>query len=209
MLIPFEDQLYFENIPDNTGAVGLVYYEYAALDGACTAGLTPYQEVASGYDNEKFNGDFGYGIPPLESVEPELTFTKAVAPGTASPGDTLTYTLGYTNPATYTGGIPAITVGDPALGLPLVVQETVPAGTCYIAGSADDNAPPSAIMISSTPPMAERPGLLLNQETPPRQTAATTRPTSNGGALPRCLPIPAGSVTYAGAAPSYLFRIHR
>jgi len=33
-LIPFEDQLYFTNIPDNTGAVGLVFYEFAALDGA-------------------------------------------------------------------------------------------------------------------------------------------------------------------------------
>jgi LPXTG-site transpeptidase (sortase) family protein len=147
LLIPFEDQLYFENIPDNTGTVGLVYYEYAALDGACTAGLTPYQEVASGYDNEKFNGDFGYGIPPLESVEPELTMSKVVAPGSVAPGGTLTYTITYTNPPTYSGGLPAVTVGSPSLGIPLVVQEPIPAGTCYTAGTADDNAPPSEYTI--------------------------------------------------------------
>ncbi|HND54987.1 MAG TPA: DUF4347 domain-containing protein, partial [Pirellulaceae bacterium] len=57
-LIPFEDQLYFENMPENnTGAVGLVFYEYLPLASGCTAALSPYQEVASGYDNEKFNGD--------------------------------------------------------------------------------------------------------------------------------------------------------
>lgn len=77
MLIPFVDRMYFDYIPENNnGAVGLVFYDYIALDGACTAGLMPYQEVASGYDNEKFNGDFGAGIPPLQSREAEMTLEK-------------------------------------------------------------------------------------------------------------------------------------
>ena len=76
--IDFEDQLYFTNLPDNTGVVGLVYYEYIALDGICRPSMTPYQEVASGYENEKFNGDYGRGMPPMETMEPEITLDNSV-----------------------------------------------------------------------------------------------------------------------------------
>lgn len=67
-LIPFEDQLYFENIvANNTGAVGLVFYEFLTLNSSLPSSLTPYQEVASGYDNEKFNSDYVLlsSVPPL------------------------------------------------------------------------------------------------------------------------------------------------
>ncbi len=130
-LITFVDQLYFEAIPNNTGVVGLVYYEYAALDGACTAGLSPYQEVASGYDNEKFSGDYGYGIPPLQSLEPAFTLSKTVnlASIPASPASTLNYTISFAN----TG---PVAVGNPSLGLPLVISDAIPTGTSYVAGSA-------------------------------------------------------------------------
>ncbi|GEM_PF-838937 len=134
-LIPFEDQLYFEGIPDNTGTVGLVFYEYAALDGACTAGLTPYQEVASGYDNEKFNGDFGYGIPPLQSVESEVTFDKN-GPVSVAEGNPVTYTLSYTNVDPDGAGPLAVTVGDPMLGTAFTVFDQIPSGTYYVPGSA-------------------------------------------------------------------------
>ncbi len=141
-LIPFVDQLYFENIPaDNTGVVGLVYYQYVALDGVCTAGLTPYQEVASGYDNEKFNADFGAGVPPLTSRDPELVLDKSVNTAQIGPSlpVTLTYTLAYTN----TGPVSA---GNPALGVPLVVQDSIPNGTTYVAGStAAGNLLPSGV----------------------------------------------------------------
>ncbi|MBU1693320.1 MAG: hypothetical protein KKC51_05085, partial [Verrucomicrobia bacterium] len=54
------DQLYYENVPgNNRGAVGYVAYDFEVLKGGCASQLTPYQEVASGYDNEKFNGDYG------------------------------------------------------------------------------------------------------------------------------------------------------
>jgi hypothetical protein len=37
LLIPFEDRLYFENIPpNNTNVTGLVFYEYISLDGPCS-----------------------------------------------------------------------------------------------------------------------------------------------------------------------------
>ncbi len=131
LLLPFEDQLYFQHIPDNTGAVGLVFYEFVALNGACTAGLTPYQEVASGFDNEKFNGDFGYGIPPLGSSPPAVTLDKSVNQTTIGPAlpASLTYTLAFSNTGT-------VEAGDPSVGVPLVLTDAVPAGTTYVAGSA-------------------------------------------------------------------------
>jgi len=129
-LIPFQNQLYFEHIPDNTGVVGLVFYEYAALNGACSAGISPYQEVASGFDNEKFNGDYGIGILPLTSRQPAVVMDKAVDQALVGPlPANLTYTIAYSN----TG---AVAAGNPAYGVPLVVHDSVPAGTTYVAGSA-------------------------------------------------------------------------
>ena len=131
-LIPFEDQLYFENLPENTGAVGLVYYEFIALDGPCTASLSPYQEVASGSNNEKFNGDFGYGqIPLAQSIAPSITLNKSNSPALPSSlPATLTYTLSFSNSSS------SVAVGQPEYGLPLVIQDSIPTGTEYIAGSA-------------------------------------------------------------------------
>ena len=130
-LIPFVDQLYFQDIPDNTGAVGLVFYEYAALDGVCMASLTPYQEVASGFDNEKFNGDYGHHVPPLISRDPTVTLDKQVDQAVVGP--TLPVTLTYTLEISNTG---PVDVGDPNLGIPLVIQDSIPPGTSYIAGTA-------------------------------------------------------------------------
>jgi hypothetical protein len=144
-LIPFENQMYFDYIPENSGVVGLVYYVYEALDGACTASLTPYQEVASGYDNEKFSGDYGTGIPPLQSVEPAITFDKQVLdgatwvdPSLAPPGSVLTYRMQFVNNSyDETLGL-GVTVGSPDTGNALVIEDQIPAGTEYVAGSAFD-----------------------------------------------------------------------
>jgi uncharacterized repeat protein (TIGR01451 family) len=130
-LIPFRNQLYFENLPDNTGAVGLVFYEYLAMNGACESFMTPYQEVASGFDNEKFNGDFGVYMPSLISLEPPVEINKTVDQliiGPSLPVD-LQYTIDITN----TG---PITTGLPSLGLPLVISDSIPVGTTYITGTA-------------------------------------------------------------------------
>lgn len=132
-LIPFVDQLYFENLPaDNTGVVGLVYYQYMAIDGVCTAGLTPYQEVASGRDNEKFNADYGAGIPPLTSqAMPTGSITKTANPtsGLAVPNGTIAYTIGFRNDTT-------VPLGAPEFGLPLVISDKIPTGTRYVPGTA-------------------------------------------------------------------------
>ncbi len=155
-LIPFENQMYFENIPDNTGAVGLVFYEYAALNGACTGALTPYQEVASGNLNEKFSGDYGAGFL-LQTKEPLAFINKAVDPETAPVGSTLTYTMAVSNPPVNAtppnlsyGGL-TVTVGDPSVGAPLVIRDKIPTGTTYVAGSAkvtaDSGIPASSVTI--------------------------------------------------------------
>ncbi|MBN1428633.1 MAG: hypothetical protein JXB07_09610 [Anaerolineae bacterium] len=135
ILIPFEDQLYFEHIPpDNTGAVGLVFYEYVAMDGACTAGLTPYQEVASGYDNEKFSGDYGAGIPPLQSQETNIDFDKT-GNATVASGGTINYSMTFSLPAD--GDAEQVTVlGNTTVGTPVVFQEAIPAGTTLSAAPA-------------------------------------------------------------------------
>ena len=142
LLIPFNDELYFKDLPEkNTGAVGLVFYSFAALDGPCSGNLTPYQEVASGFDNEKFNGDFGRYIPLAISKENAVTMNKTVDKGVLSNvlPDTLTFTLSVNN----TGTVP---LGTPYLGLPVVMEDSIPNGTVYIAGSAAiDNILPTGV----------------------------------------------------------------
>lgn len=128
-LIPFEDKLYFENIPaNNTGAVGLVFYEFLPLASGRTAQLTPYQEVASGFDNEKFNGDYGNSVGGFTSTAPSVTFDKTGTP-VVTAGGVASFSLTAGN--TGTQGI-----GIPELSLPFTFEDTVPSGLVYVPGSA-------------------------------------------------------------------------
>lgn len=128
-LIPFEDQLYFQNIPsNNTGVVGLVFYEFIPLGAGTRAQMTPYQEVASGFDNEKFNGDYGAPVGGFTSTAPSLTFDKS-GPSSVTAGTSATYTLSSTNTGT-TG------FGFPEFSLPFVFEDSMPANLVYVAGSA-------------------------------------------------------------------------
>ncbi len=125
-----EDQLYFENIPENNGAVGYVRYEFMPLLAGARSVTTPYQEVASGNDNEKFNADYGVSLGgPLVSYESRVLVDKAASVASVAAGGTIAYTVGFTNAG-------AVVVGDPTEGVPLVIQDQVPAGTAYVAGSA-------------------------------------------------------------------------
>ncbi|MCK5528946.1 MAG: hypothetical protein KAI74_04630, partial [Kiritimatiellae bacterium] len=124
-----QDQLYFENIPENNrGGVGLIIYEFLPLRSGMST-LSPYQEVASGYDNEKFNGDYGatLGGPIVSGVSKvELNKTGDL---TVDPGENIDYQIAFTNTGT-------VAVGDPDTRMPLVISDTIPSGTVYVAGSA-------------------------------------------------------------------------
>lgn len=122
------DQLYFTNLPDNTGVIGLVRYDYLALQPNATSATTPYQMAASGFDNEKFNGDYGTSFT-LSSPPSPMTLEKSVDKATATPSETLAYNINFENPGTQP-------VGDPSLGMALVINETIPPGTAYVAGTA-------------------------------------------------------------------------
>jgi hypothetical protein len=129
-LIPFQNQLYFEHIPDNTGAVGLVYYQFIATDSGCAAVMTPYQEAASGFDNEKFSADFGLSNP-LNSAPfgPALSFSKTDNVATVAANGTLSYMMPASNST-------ATNLGAPDYGLPMTWRDSIPAGTTYVQNSA-------------------------------------------------------------------------
>ncbi len=136
-----EDELYFTNLPpDNRGGIGLVIYEFMPLRSGCTSQLSPYQAVASGRDNEKFNGDYGatlggglFSTPSSAGLEKEVDLDEV------SPGGTLTYTINFTNAGT-------VAIGQPSQGVPLVVQDAIPMGTTYVSGSAElDNTLPTGV----------------------------------------------------------------
>ena len=135
-----EDQLYFENIPDNNGVVGYVRYEFMPLLAGARSVTTPYQEVASGYDNEKFNADYGVSLgQDLVSGPSKALIDKSANKDTVALGGAIQYTVAYTNSGT-------VAVGVPDEGVPLVIQDSVPAGRVYVAGSAtSSNTLPSGV----------------------------------------------------------------
>jgi uncharacterized repeat protein (TIGR01451 family) len=108
------------------------HYQFIATDQG-NAAMTPYQEAASGFDNEKFSADFGLGNP-LESgtFGVNLPFTKTDGVTSTTTGSTLTYTASGTNST----GVP---LGAPDYGVPLIIADAIPAGTTFVAGSADDS----------------------------------------------------------------------
>ena len=128
-----EDELYFTQIPaNNVGAVGYVMYEFIVLGAGCVSTVTPYQEVASGFDNEKFNGDFGATGPNLTSGTSLVAIAKSADPILTRPGSNVAYTVSFTNSGPDAAGMPE-------LNMPLVVQDSIPTGTVYVAGSAAPN----------------------------------------------------------------------
>lgn len=141
-LIPFEDKLYFENIAaNNTGAVGLVFYEFLPLAAGRTAMMSPYQEVASGFDNEKFNGDYGASSVSLSSAAPAVTFNKS-GPALVAGGSNVTYSMTATNSG-------SSSIGIPLQSLPFVFEDAIPAGLVYVASSATTaNTIPAANSVS-------------------------------------------------------------
>jgi uncharacterized repeat protein (TIGR01451 family) len=136
-----EDQLYFENIPaNNRGAVGYVRYEFMAMRSGCSSTLTPYQEVASGFDNEKFNGDYGAFLGQgLTTLEAHMAVTKSVDHPFIAPGETLSYTIAFTNSG-------PVSVGDPDAGAAMVMREHIPHGTLYVGlSSTSSNTLPAGV----------------------------------------------------------------
>lgn len=131
--------LYFTDLPtDNTDVNGLVYYTFMALGGPCTIPISPYQEVASGSSNEKFNGDFGGGGPgTIESYAPNISFDKSGPTGTSVGGGNFTYTINYQNTGTSSMGL-ALSSG---LNAGFVVSDTVPVGLNYVGSSAGGTPP--------------------------------------------------------------------
>ncbi len=140
LILNYTDQLYFTDLPtNNTGVRGNVYYTFLALDGACFSGLSPYQEVASGSDNEKFNADYGTSIPPLQSYESEVHIDKSSFPTTVPAGSTTQYTIPFRNDGDASAGL-FLSTGN-ILNLPLLIEDIVPDGMEYICGTATAATP--------------------------------------------------------------------
>ncbi|HOU12344.1 MAG TPA: SdrD B-like domain-containing protein [Anaerolineae bacterium] len=134
MILPFTNKLYFTNLPsDNTGVRGYVYYTFLALGGPCNTGLSPYQEVASGRDNEKFNADYGAGPAPLPSPKSDLTISKN-GPTSVALNTTYTYNIPFANPGDADIGI-TLSSGY-GVNLPLGIVDMVPYGLEYVCGTA-------------------------------------------------------------------------
>ncbi len=154
-LTHYDNEPYLSQMIGATSGSFRATYTYTFL--ALTGGdgfLSPYQEAASGSDNEKYNGDYGVGVKVVTGL-PGFTLAMASNPDdTVKICDEITWTLSYTN----TGLTDA---GDPVTGNGVVIENGIPDSLSYVAGSAssathsctiyysDDNG----LSWSSTPPV--------------------------------------------------------
>lgn len=124
LVIPIHDQLYFTGLPeDNTNVLGRVYYTFMALSGPCISAMTPYQEAASGADNEKFNADFGTALPAVQSYAPEVVVDKT---GDLSVNENanIQYSIPFRNDGNASVGL-TLSSGI-SVDMPFTIQDTVP-----------------------------------------------------------------------------------
>ncbi|MEA3443102.1 MAG: LamG-like jellyroll fold domain-containing protein, partial [Bacteroidota bacterium] len=154
-LTHYDNEPYLSQMIGATSGAFRATYTYTFL--ALTGGdgfLSPYQEAASGSDNEKYNGDYGTGVKVITGL-PGFTLAMASNPDdTVKICDEITWTLSYTN----TGLSDA---GDPGTGNGVVIENVIPDNLSYVAGSATSGTYSSTIYYStdnglswsSTPPV--------------------------------------------------------
>ena len=105
LLIPFQNQLYFENLPDNTGVVGLVYYQYVATDAGCTRQPDPVPGGGLRLRQREVQRRLRAGLGLASgSYGSKLGFTKTDGVTAVAPGATLTYTITADNSPAADGG---------------------------------------------------------------------------------------------------------
>lgn len=176
LIIPIYNTLYFTNIPpDNTNVVGEVYYQFMALGGACTIPISPYQEVASGKDNEKFNGDYGTGVPALMTYAPLIVVEKNGDPSVAE-NATVTYSIPFRNESTQASA--GLTLSSGGVYSPFTIEDTVPTGLQYVAGTA-------GVTLNYTP--VNSPGYIIYYSTNSGATWSTTDPGNVTSTAPSAL----------------------
>ncbi len=142
-IIAFEDDFYHTDMPqNNNGGVGLVYYEYVPLSAPCTGLITPYQNVASGNNNEKYSGDFGVTLGGPTSEVPLASLDKS-GPTSSNYDTDIDFSITVNNTT------------NKALGIieyyeALTIIDSIPSGSTYVAGSAEtNNILPSGITITA------------------------------------------------------------
>jgi uncharacterized repeat protein (TIGR01451 family) len=152
-----EDKWHFYNMTNTYGDcswTGDYSYTLIALGTTGNVTLSPYQEAASGSDNEKYNGDYCGDNPGNNTTLCKVltsagtgnpTLAKAVDKASAVSGSNLSYTLTY-------GNTSANIVGQPDSGLPVSIRDAIPANTTYVAGSANCPAPASPPVVGATAP---------------------------------------------------------
>ncbi|MCG6873208.1 MAG: hypothetical protein LJE84_13035, partial [Gammaproteobacteria bacterium] len=129
---------------DGSSCGGTATYTYTfVIFGAGTSYISPYQEVASGANNEKYNGDYCGDDPtafPALCIEfnsaanqPEIEKTVDILSYDGASDQVLTYTLQYRNVS------PTVDIGDPENNA-IVIYDEIPEYPTYgqfVANSAD------------------------------------------------------------------------
>ena len=125
----YNNEPYLSRLIGNLSGTFNATYTYTFLAMASgNSFITPYQEAASGTNNIKYNGDFGSGVNVLTGL-PGLLLSKTGTPLSARICDTVTWNMTYQN-------ISNTSAGDPYGGNGVVVEDSLPPNSTFIANSA-------------------------------------------------------------------------
>jgi uncharacterized repeat protein (TIGR01451 family) len=147
--LPYDNEPYLTRLFTSGSCTVDANYSYAFVAYAAGSGIfSPYQEAASGADNEKYNGDYCGDNPggsvcfTMTAAGSALQLSKSASPQAVAVGSTVTWTLTYTN-------IALTPVGDPATGSGVVIQDAIPANSTYVTNSATCAVYPCTVYYSA------------------------------------------------------------
>ncbi len=139
---PYLSRLFDDRLNQSGGFDGTYTYTFLVM-GEGSGFLSPYQEAASGSNNEKYNGDYGVGVQVLTGLgAPGLLISKTGSPDPTLVGGTTTWTMTYQN-------VSSTPAGEPGTGNGVVIEDAVPTNTTYVAGSATAATNPCTVYYSA------------------------------------------------------------
>ena len=136
----FDNEPYLSRLSTSGGFNANYTYTFLVLTSG-NGFLQPYQQAASGTGANKYCGDYGTGVNIFTGAA-GLAVSIAGTPTSARICDTITWSMSYQN----VGSNPA---GDPGSGNGVTIDDSIPANTSFVSGSATSGGYPCTIYYST------------------------------------------------------------
>jgi hypothetical protein len=129
-------------IGDVSGGFNATYtYTWIVTNPGRTV-LSPYHQAGSGTNNVKYSGDYGINVVATTGTMGGISLTKSGGPDPTPVNGTTTWTMNYQN-------ISNSPIGYPSNGNAVVIEDSIPTNTTFVANSATSATYPTLVQYST------------------------------------------------------------